>query len=219
MIGLVALLSLGLAAQVIPDTTSDIFPASTTTLAYPVGRGKCHRKHRTSTASTTTSYAVPTISLEPVPKPTKEEKPTKQPEYKKPVGSASGADAGCLNAHNLARSAAGLPTFRWSASLESTANTYAQILNERGSLVHSNGPYGENLFFGSSSCMAAVAMWTAERYNYNGQSIGAGNFGKYGHFSQIMYPAVKEVGCGSSGGYVVCHYDQTQISGTRLSKY
>lgn len=71
----------------------------------------------------------------------------------------------CIDAHNEARKSIGLPYLRWNANLASSASNYAAKLESLNYLVHSKGPYGENLYSGTASCTNAVAYWTSIRDN------------------------------------------------------
>jgi uncharacterized protein YkwD len=116
-----------------------------------------------------------------------------------------------------ARLKVGLPALAWDTSLARSATKYAQKLSSLGYLTHSGGGEQMNLYMGSSSCTDAVQMWLDERKNYHGQKIvGPSNFG---HFTQILNPTAKKVGCGAYAGYVACRYDKIQTTGSVLNKY
>jgi uncharacterized protein YkwD len=104
----------------------------------------------------------------------------------------------------------------WSSNLQASAQDYANRLQASGAFQHSGSGVGENLYRGGGGCTGAVDMWMAEAGNYYGQPIGSGNFGSYGHYTQILYPAVSQVGCGVAGSTVVCHYDAIQQTGSRV---
>jgi hypothetical protein len=127
----------------------------------------------------------------------------------------------CLSMHNTARANAGLALVSWSASLAAGAQSWANTLNKAGTLYHSSGSQGENLYYASAgaTCQRGVGVWLAERRNYGGGSIGSGNFGAYGHFTQIMFPTVTQIGCAVVGQALVCRYDRRQVTGTRLTRY
>ncbi|CAI0377930.1 unnamed protein product [Linum tenue] len=64
-----------------------------------------------------------------------------------------------VNAHNAARSAVGVGPVTWDARLATYAQSYA---NKRAAadcrLVHSGGPYGENLAWSSGDLSGAAAV-------------------------------------------------------------
>ena len=150
-----------------------------------------------------------------------------------PAASSTSTDGGAcpdasaaLQAHNDARSRHGAAPLSWSASLAS----YAQSWSDHCVFQHSNGPYGENLAMGVSTCAAAVALWMDEEASW---SPGMGFTEATGHFTQVrlcaglycqtpgltplprppnqvVWRSTTEVGCGlaSCGGspIVTCSY-------------
>ena len=117
-----------------------------------------------------------------------------------------------LKAHNDARAAVGkgLPNLKWNDNLANIAFTYSKQCK----FQHSNNGYGENLWSGTSGYFTvadAVGGWVGEKKNYNGQAIGQGNFGSYGHYTQVVWKNTTEVGCGYAkcGGNVImtCNYN------------
>ncbi|KAF3434511.1 hypothetical protein FNV43_RR21596 [Rhamnella rubrinervis] len=98
-----------------------------------------------------------------------------------------------LDAHNSARAAVGAGCL---------------------ALVHSRGPYGENLAWSSSdlSGTAAVNMWVGEKahYNYNSNSCASGQ--QCGHYTQVVWRNSVRVGCAkvlcnNGGAFIICNYD------------
>ncbi|BBN06525.1 pathogenesis-related protein 1 [Marchantia polymorpha subsp. ruderalis] len=119
-----------------------------------------------------------------------------------------------LERHNEARSRVGISDLEWSNSLESYATDYAERQASYGcSMVHSNGPYGENLYWSSgySSPSDAVESWLEEGRDYN-SNFNSCSFGRVcGHYTQIIWRNTRYVGCGSAtcptgGKFVVCSY-------------
>ncbi|KAI5640718.1 hypothetical protein M9H77_00429 [Catharanthus roseus] len=75
-----------------------------------------------------------------------------------------------LDAHNAARAQVGVGPMRWDNQLAAYALDYANKQKGRcPNLIHSGGPYGENLAAGSGdfSGKQAVDMWVAERRYYH----------------------------------------------------
>lgn len=106
--------------------------------------------------------------------------------------SSSGLDAdqkAALDAHNAARSEVGQTALTWDDSLAKDAQEWADHLVSVGSLTHSQGSgQGENLYMqsgGSSPFASAAKMWIAEKSSYDGQAVGDGDFGSYGHYSEL----------------------------------
>ncbi len=129
--------------------------------------------------------------------------------------------AGMTAAHNAIRCAvpsppAGqLPMLQWSSSLASYATDWANHLASWGCpLQHSSGPYGENLFKGSSTYQPeyVVGAWADEISCFSYQQFPGCCSCTCGHYTQIVWRDTTEVGCGMAtcpgGGQVwSCSYD------------
>ena len=100
--------------------------------------------------------------------------------------------------HNYGKSYVPL---KWSNSLASSAQNYAQELARTGRFVH--GSSGENLAWNSGrsshSAENILTRWVENEERERG-----------GHFTQVLWRATKYVGCGtassSHGSYQVCRY-------------
>ena len=121
-----------------------------------------------------------------------------------------------LAAHNAYRTSLGLTPLRWSDQLESKAQDWADHLAEIGQLVH-NG-YGQNLAMaeaGTQSLTQLVDLWGSEQaYFTNGNFPDistTGNWEDVGHYSQMVWRATAEVGCGfaeaNGNDVLVCDYN------------
>ncbi|GAB4860984.1 hypothetical protein Ancab_036144 [Ancistrocladus abbreviatus] len=124
-----------------------------------------------------------------------------------------------LAPHNIARAAYGLPPLVWDDMLASYAKSYANQRRYDCALVHSNGPYGENIFWGSGtsandwSPQQAVVAWVAEKrwYDYPSNSCIDGQ--ECGHYTKVVWSTSRGVGCakvvcdGDAGIFVICDYD------------
>ncbi|XP_024365166.1 pathogenesis-related protein PRB1-2 [Physcomitrium patens] len=121
-----------------------------------------------------------------------------------------------LTPHNNARKDVGVDALVWSKELEDYARSYAQ--SQRDSclpLTHSNGNYGENLFWGSGqnwTPFEAVTAWNDEKvdYNYNTNTCAPNKV--CGHYTQVVWNTTTHVGCASEmcsddGIYIICSYD------------
>ncbi|KAG8059193.1 hypothetical protein GUJ93_ZPchr0002g25202 [Zizania palustris] len=120
-----------------------------------------------------------------------------------------------LARQNAARSAVGLPPLMWDERVAGYARRYAESRRGDCALVHSSGPYGENLFWGSGtgwSPAQAVGAWLAEQPQYNYWSNRCYG-GMCGHYTQIMWRASRRVGCAmvtcynGRGTFITCNYD------------
>ncbi|KAL2502302.1 CAP superfamily protein [Forsythia ovata] len=121
-----------------------------------------------------------------------------------------------LASQNAARSALRLAPLVWDARLSSYAEWYANLRRWDCALEHSNGPYGENIFWGSGNgwmpANAAMA-WVSERrwYNYWSNSCAYGK--ECGHYTQIVWRDTRKIGCarvicnGGKGVFMICNYD------------
>nr|XP_034591754.1 pathogenesis-related protein PRB1-3-like [Setaria viridis] len=103
--------------------------------------------------------------------------------------------------HNAARAEVGVPKLSWNATLAAYTRRYAGRRAHDCELVHSRGPYGENIFWGSASrdwaAGDAVASWVKERANYvrlQEQPLRAAAEVCSGHYTQVM-ARTKRVGC------------------------
>lgn len=152
-----------------------------------------------------------------VEKPAAEEKPATEETPASSGSSGLNADQkAALDAHNAARSEVGTAALTWDEGLAKDAQEWADHLASIGSMTHSQGSgQGENLYmsYGSgdkSPFASASKMWIDEKSSYSGQGIGEGDFGSYGHYTQIVWSSTTKVGMavasGSSGTYVVARY-------------
>jgi uncharacterized protein YkwD len=111
----------------------------------------------------------------------------------------------CLFAHNHFRSQhKNTPNLVYDANLAAGAANYAKQLAATGTLTHSNGAYGENLWAGTNSIGAmanpaqAVGDWYAESYtpslyDYN---TFTSFMSSRGHFTAMNWKSATSVGCG-----------------------
>jgi uncharacterized protein YkwD len=130
--------------------------------------------------------------------------------------------------HNTYRATHHAPALSQSASLNTTAQAYADQILSTGVFIHSseeqrNGA-GENLYYTYSQfpldpetvAAKAVAAWYEEvtDYDYGNPGFSVDT----GHFSQVVWKGTTDLGCGVAQGprmlagrpatinYVVCHY-------------
>ncbi|XP_057786482.1 pathogenesis-related protein PR-1 [Salvia miltiorrhiza] len=121
-----------------------------------------------------------------------------------------------LGVQNAARSALRLPPLVWDARIERYAAGYAAQRRADCELLHSNGPYGENIFWGSGNRWTAgqaAAAWVSERRGYNYWSNSCVYGQDCGHYTQIVWRGTRRVGCarvvcyGGRGVFMICNYD------------
>ncbi|KAG6761260.1 hypothetical protein POTOM_034468 [Populus tomentosa] len=118
-----------------------------------------------------------------------------------------------LNAHNAARSQVTVANIIWDNTVAAYALNYSNSRISNCNLVHSNGPYGENLAKGSGSFTgtAAVNLWVAEKpyYDYASNSCVGG---QCLHYTQVVWRNSVRVGCArvqctNGWWFVSCNYD------------
>ncbi|XP_059637207.1 pathogenesis-related protein PR-1-like [Cornus florida] len=121
-----------------------------------------------------------------------------------------------LATHNAARSTVGVQPLTWDARLARYAKQYANQRRWDCALQHSNGPYGENIFWGGGSEWTpaeVVEFWVSEQkwYNYSSNSCAQGQI--CGHYTQVVWKTTRRVGCakvacfGGRGVFMTCNYD------------
>ncbi|XP_020228108.1 pathogenesis-related protein PR-1 [Cajanus cajan] len=117
---------------------------------------------------------------------------------------------------NAARALVRLRPLVWDPKLTRYAQWYANQRRNDCALHHSNGPYGENIFWGSGTGWKpaqAVSAWVEERqwYNYAQNSCADGQM--CGHYTQVVWRSTTKVGCasvvcsGGKGTFITCNYD------------
>ena len=125
-----------------------------------------------------------------------------------------------LAAHNAYRAEAGMPLLAWSTTLASYAQNWANYLVANNLFQHSGGPYGENLARGWPSSYwsdtSLVNLWGGEKQYFKCGSFPdvstTGNWQDVGHYTQMIWPTTREVGCGVAstdtyGKCLVCEYN------------
>ncbi|KAI5076815.1 hypothetical protein GOP47_0008880 [Adiantum capillus-veneris] len=134
--------------------------------------------------------------------------------------SAQQGNESYLAGHNEARSLVGVPAMVWDASLVAYAQRYANAQRAANScrlLQPSNGPYGENKFWGSPgkrwSGEDAVSSWVALRKFYNARSnTCVPSSQPCGVYTQIVWRNTSSLGCASSvcpdnSTFIMCSYN------------
>ncbi|XP_073271029.1 pathogenesis-related protein PR-1 [Primulina huaijiensis] len=121
-----------------------------------------------------------------------------------------------LGPQNAARALLRLPPLVWDTKLAKYAAWYANLRRGDCELEHSNGPYGENIFWGSGNGwtpVQAANAWVAERRGYNYRSNSCANGMECGHYTQIVWRDTRRIGCarvvcyGGRGVFMTCNYD------------
>ncbi|KAL6198468.1 hypothetical protein ACLB2K_028257 [Fragaria x ananassa] len=107
-----------------------------------------------------------------------------------------------LNAHNYARRAVGNKPLEWDPVLEQYAKDYANKHLDC-QLMHTGGPYGENLAMG-------CGMWVYEKKFYIYEARNCVGGGECGHYLQVIWNKSTHLGCAkvncTDGGQVFWAY-------------
>ncbi|KAI9177340.1 hypothetical protein LWI28_013947 [Acer negundo] len=119
-----------------------------------------------------------------------------------------------LNAHNAARAEMGVRNLTWNNTVASYAQNYANQRMGDCMLVHSGGPYGENLAgsTGNLSGKAAVGLWVSEKTDYDTITNTCRDGKVCGHYTQVVWQDSQHLGCGevqckNGGSFICCNYD------------
>ncbi|KAK9688748.1 hypothetical protein RND81_09G008200 [Saponaria officinalis] len=120
-----------------------------------------------------------------------------------------------LYAHNIVRARHGLRPLTWSTKLTNYAKWYANQRRGDCALIHSTGPYGENIFWGSGNNWTpnqAVNAWSSQEAYYNYKANSCLPNKDCWHYTQVVWRSSKQVGCAkikclSGDTFVVCEYN------------
>ncbi|KAK1322773.1 hypothetical protein QJS10_CPA02g00042 [Acorus calamus] len=120
-----------------------------------------------------------------------------------------------LHTHNTARAEVGVGALTWDDTLEAYAHNYAKIRSGDCQLIHSHGPYGENIYYGYGKGYQdgadAVRFWLDEKdiYDHDGNACVDGQ--DCLHYTQIVWRGTRRVGCAraqcdNGDFFVTCNY-------------
>ncbi|KAL0798221.1 hypothetical protein Bca101_053395 [Brassica carinata] len=120
-----------------------------------------------------------------------------------------------LRPHNILRAKLRLPPLKWSNNLARYAGRWARTRRGDCNLIHSGGPYGENLFWGSGKGWTprdAVAGWASERKYYDRRTYRCKANGDCLHYTQLVWKKSMRIGCAmgfckSGDTFIICDYD------------
>ncbi|CAN6196793.1 unnamed protein product [Urochloa humidicola] len=124
-----------------------------------------------------------------------------------------------VNLHNAAREEVGVGDVSWDDNVAAFAQSYAAQRAGDCALQHSGGPYGENLFWGSTgkdwSAADAVASWVSEKqwYDHDSNSCSAPGDDTCLHYTQVVWRDSTAIGCArvvcdnGAGIFITCNYN------------
>jgi hypothetical protein len=132
-------------------------------------------------------------------------------------GTTSADQAMWLSTQNAERAKSGSIPLVWSVNLANDAAKWARHLAITNSFEHSDASgQGENLWMGTPGYSAEemVGSWIAEKRHFKYGRFPAvsstGSWADVGHYTQVIWPGTKAVGCASAKGdgyiYLVCRY-------------
>src|SRR5271157_2651534 len=131
-----------------------------------------------------------------------------------PAGMDAESIAEMLRAHNEVRRAHKIPPLQWSARLAELAQQWADHLSATGVMEHDMAlRTGQNLYVihGATTRPALVVRrWADESKDYREPQKFCRPGAICGHFTQIVWAATQELGCGVASGergqFWVCFY-------------
>jgi len=120
----------------------------------------------------------------------------------------SALEADLLQETNAKRALHGAPLMTWNWELADYAANYAANNFDCNNvqLIHSGGPYGENLAAGYVGGFEPVDAWYDEIKDYDYSNPGYS--GATGHFTQLIWKASVELGC----AVVMCNNEWRQYT-------
>jgi uncharacterized protein YkwD len=100
------------------------------------------------------------------------------------------------------------PDLKWDERLATHAQRWAEYLVRHDTFEHdmSGSGEGENLFMvwgdgaGRPTFTQAVDAWNAEVVHCRGERVGQGGMGKWGHYTQNVWPTTTHVGMARAEG-------------------
>ncbi|XP_022973950.1 pathogenesis-related protein 1B-like [Cucurbita maxima] len=119
-----------------------------------------------------------------------------------------------VDAHNVVRAQVGVEPIQWDEELANYAMQYADKRSSDCLLLHSYGPYGENLAMSTGEMFGieGVQMWVDEEQFYDYDSNTCVDDEMCGHYTQVVWRNSMRVGCAkvscnNRGVFIICSYD------------
>lgn len=120
-----------------------------------------------------------------------------------------------LKAHNLVRMKHNQTVYKWDKKLARFARRWGLTRAADCKMIHSMGPYGENMFWGKYDHWTptdAVESWAVEYKDYNAETNTCTPNKMCGHYTQIVWHESNLLGCSrircfNGSVVVICEYD------------
>lgn len=224
-------------AAPVPTTSTTPVPTTSTSPVPTTSTNPAPTTPTTPSAASTTSTIVATPTTSTTPFPTSPStsttpNPTKPPSTStstsatpSPTSSLNSFESQILEEHNTKRALHGVQPLSWDPALAQWAADYAAkaFSCDNVQLIHSGGPYGENLAAGYVGGAAPVDAWYNEIKDYNFNSPGFSE--ATGHFTQVVWKSTSTIGCAKVTcsnewrQYTICEYSKQRgnIVGTDLA--
>ncbi|KAK6462805.1 hypothetical protein DFJ63DRAFT_313936 [Scheffersomyces coipomensis] len=191
-------------------TTTSTTPTTTSTTTTPTTTST------TPTTTSTTPTTYPAVDTTTSSTSTTQDQTTSSTQQGDAFTSDVQFESDILTAHNEKRALHGVPPLVWDNTLTQFAYNYA-INNyncNNVQLIHSGGPYGENLAAGYSGGYDPVDAWYNEISQYDFSDPGFSE--ATGHFTQVVWKSTSTLGCAritcdnAWGQYTICEYSDTR---------
>eukprot|EP01018_Ginkgo_biloba_P006473 Gb_11042 [translate_table: standard] len=116
---------------------------------------------------------------------------------------------------NYARAKVGVFPLLWDYKVESYARWWAEQRKVDCQMIHSHGPYGENIFWGTGqdwTPLDAVKFWVDEKQYYSYANNTCDGNEMCGHYTQIVWRDSRRLGCArivcdNGNLFMTCNYD------------
>lgn len=120
-----------------------------------------------------------------------------------------------LAAHNKVRASVNEPPLKWDSALARYARRFASKRAVDCRMLHSYGPYGENIFWGEKDAWTpaqVVGSWVSENQYYDKTNNVCVAGQMCGHYTQVVWVDSTRIGCAmvtclNGGMYSMCIYD------------
>lgn len=161
-----------------------------------------------------TTTPPPTSSPPPESPQTLEPQPTSKPtDTPKSQPSMDQFTKTYVDLHNAMRANFSAPPLTYDATIAAYGQNYINGANCQ--MVHSRGPYGENLCLGYTDMSECIKAWYNEwhKLDFNNPDFSS----ETGHFTQIVWKSATKVGCAEvqcgQGKLQICNYDTGNVLG------